>query len=141
MSDMDNLLDATLDDIADLPEFKPFPAGAHRCLLTLESKEIAGHPAVEATFTLQETIEQSNPEDAPSKPQDTANSAFFLDNEFGQGNLKKLVAPIAEALGYSTLREIVEGTKGVEVLIISAVQIDKNDDTKKYLKVKELQVV
>jgi len=50
MSDLDNLLDTTLDDLEDLPSFKPFPSGAHRCLATFATKEIGGKEVVELSF-------------------------------------------------------------------------------------------
>ena len=34
--DIDNLLDGTLDDLADAPEFKPFPLGAHKIVMKWE---------------------------------------------------------------------------------------------------------
>ena len=141
MSELDNLLDGTLDDLEDLPEFKPFPAGAHRVLATFAEKEINGNPAVELSLKLQETLEQSDPQEEEAKPGSESSTAFMLNNEFGRGNLKKCATPFGTALGYSTIREIVEGVKDVECVVVTTLRKDKNDPDKKYLNIKEIQVL
>ena len=144
MSDLDNILDSTLDDLADLPSFEPYPAGAHRVLLTLESESISEKmkkPCVEASFKYIECMELSNPQDTEPKEGDEANTLSFLDNEFGQGAFKAMATPLAAALGVSSLREVIENCKDFEVVILTSVQTDKKDPDKKYLRVKELQVV
>jgi hypothetical protein len=143
-SDLDSLLDTTLDDLEDLPSFKPFPAGAHQCTATFEQKDIGGRAAIELNFTLKETLELADPnlpESERSKPGDTANTMFLLENEYGRGNLKKCAAPFAEALNLSSLRDVVEQVRDVECVIISSIRVDKNDPDKKYLNVKEIQIV
>jgi len=99
---------------------------------------------VEANLTLLVTVELADPnthEEELSVEKDTANSLFMLDNEFGQGALKAIAKPLGEALGCSSLGEVVEQTTDVECLVITKVQIDKKDKDKKYLKITELQVI
>lgn len=141
MSDLDNLLDATLDDLEDLPSFAPFSAGAHKVLASFSTKEINGKAAVELDFEMVETLELADEQDPMPKQGDKANTMFMLDNEFGRGNLKKCALPFGEALQLGTIREIVEGVQSVECIIVTGLRTDKNDATKKYLQVKELQVV
>lgn len=141
MSNLDNLLDLTLDDLADLPEFKPFSAGVHQVLATMDTKEVGGKPCVELSFKLIETAEKANPQDPDSNAGDTASTLFMLDNEFGLGNLKNCATPIAVALGCSSIRDVVEQCKDVECLIVTSIRVDKNDPDKKYMQVKELNVV
>ena len=53
-------LDETLDDLADLPQNKPFPAGAHLVQLKIRRNEKkAGQYIVEMTH--QEVVELTNP--------------------------------------------------------------------------------
>lgn len=149
MSELDSLLDTTLDDLADLPSFQPFVAGTHRVLASFDTKEINGKAAVELSFKMIETIECADSNDqaalengqAPNKEGDTSNTMFMLANEFGQGNLKKCAVPFVEAFNYSTIREVVEGVKEVECVVITSLRADKNDPDKKYLQVKEIAVV
>ncbi len=140
--DIDELLDATLDDLEDLPEFKPFSAGAHTATLSLTRKKIGDHPAIEANFILIETLELADStEEAPSKAGDLASAAYFLDNEFGRGKFKELCKPLAAHLGVTKLSEIVEETQQLEVMIVTSIRVDKKDASKKYLNIIELQVV
>ena len=138
---INDLLDVKLDDLADLPSFKPFAPGAHRVLATFGTKEINGKPAVTLDFTYLELVELADENDEPSKEGDTANTMFMLDNEFGQGNLKLCAMPFCAALNLSTIREVIEQVKDVECVIISTVRKDKNDPDKKYLSIKEIDVV
>lgn len=139
--DVNDLLDATLDDLEDLPEFKPFPAGAHRVSATFESKEINSKAAIELSFKMIESMELANPQEAAPNAGDTSNTMFMLDNEYGRGNLKKCATPFGVAMGLSSIRDIVEQVTDVECMIITSIRPDKNDPDKKYLQVKEIQVV
>ncbi len=147
MSDeMDSLLDETLDDLADLPSFKPFVAGAHRVLATLEAKEVSNTLAIELSFkylAIEELADQNLPEEDQPKEGDTASTLFFLNNDIGQGKFKIMGGIFAEALGCvgATKREIIEAVTDIECIIISSITVDKNDPDKLYLDLKELQVV
>lgn len=141
--DIDSLLDATLDDLADLPEFKNFPVGTHSCLATLEKKVIGDHPAVELTFKLKEHLELADgtTEEEMCKPDDTASIAFMLDNEFGQGKFKKVATVFGEALGLSNLGEIVAQVTDIDVVVTTNLRKDKKEEGKFYMGVVELAVV
>lgn len=141
MSDLDNLLDATLDDIADLPSFAPFSAGAHRVSASFGTKEIGGKTAITLDFKMIETLELANPQDPMPKAGDESNTMFIISNEYGLGNFKKCAAPFAAAMGFKNNREIVEGVKDVECILVSTIRVDKNDPDKQYLSVKELSVI
>lgn len=146
MSDnFDNLLDASLDDLADLPEFSNFPAGAHKCTLSIVQKTINNKPAMEVKLTGIETVELSKPEeDQPINAGAVSSAAYFMDNEFGQGAFKKLIAPLAAHLGVSTLREVVEQAEGMEVTAITSYRTGKkkpgDDEAPVYFEIKKLLV-
>lgn len=140
-SELDNLLDITLDDLDDLPSFKAFPAGVHRVLASFSSKKVANHPSIEVSFKLLETMELANENDTPAKEGDESSTLCMMDNEFGQGSLKKLATPFAQALHLSSIREVVEQVQEVECVISTSLQQDKKDADKFYLRVKELEVL
>lgn len=150
MSELDNLdiLDATLDDLADLPSYEPFPAGHHRVKVTLESEKISERmkaPYVEMVLEAVETIELVDADASkPTNPGDKCSTLFNLGNEFGLGNLKKCCKPLAAALGTESIRECVEQCNDIECEVITSISIGKTDGKpdpdKKYLNIKELQV-
>ena len=141
MSEIDSLLDATLDDLDDLPEFKNFNPGVHRVLASFSIKGINNKDVVELAMKGLETLELANPTDEPIKEGDSSSVIFMLDNEFGVGNFKKIATPIAAALGTTTNRETIEQCKDVECLIVTSLRQDKNDKDRFHLNVKELNVI
>lgn len=148
MSDLDNLLDATLDDLEDLPSFTPFPRGAHRVLASFEEKEINGAQCVELNLTMIETIEYSDPLTAEelakgkgTKEGDTCNTMYQLANKYGSGHFKAAAAVFGEHLGLTSLRDIVDQVTDIECIVITSLRPDKNDKDKFYLDVKEIEVV
>ena len=131
-TNLDSLLDISLDDLADLPEFLVFPAGAHRCTVNFETKKIGEHPAVEVKLTLLEVMELSNASDTPPETGAESSCAYMLDNEFGQGNFKKLMTPLGQHFGVNKLSEIVEAAKGMEAVVVTKQRKNK-DKTQTYL--------
>jgi len=134
------LLDAQLEDLADLPEFKVFPPGTHRVSVTFGTKEINQHPAVEMKMKMIDTVELANVSDETPAPGDECGVAFMLDNEFGQGNLKQVMLPLAAACGTGSIGETIQAANGMEVTVTTGLRADKNDKDKKYMSIKSLMV-
>lgn len=143
MTDMniDALLDTNLDDIADLPSWEAFPAGAHRCTLAFEKKQIGDHPAVEAKLAAIETLELAKPADtSPLKAGDSTGVSFMLDNEFGLGKLKALLVPHAEFAGSTKLGEIMDRLDNCEVVVVTKQRANK-DKTQYYTDIVKMELV
>ena len=143
MSDanIDSLLAMSLDDLPDLPEFKVYPAGAHRVTMKFEKKQIGTHPAVEAKFTMIATEELTDPaKDQPVDAGTESSVAYMLDNEFGLGNLKDLLKPLAAHFGLSSIPEIMEAAANLEVVIVTKTRQNK-EKTQTYLEITQLIVV
>ena len=138
---MDDLLDGTLDDLADAPEFKPFPAGAHQVKIFFDAtKKINEMPAIEVKLVHIETAELTNPEDTPPKAGDSTNVIYILKkktetgtivrNELAEGQFKQLLASLAPAFPDATSnRAIMESAQGYEVLAVTSVRVNKKDPT------------
>lgn len=139
--DMDSLLDTTLDDLEDLPEFKVFQPGGHKLSVTFSQKEINSNPVIDISCTLIETVELEDKQAEADPPGTISSTPCFLNNEFGRAQLKRLSKPFAEKFGYSSIREVVEGVQDVEVLAITAQRTDRLDSSKKYLNIVELTVL
>ena len=138
--DMDKLLDSTLDDLADAPEFKPFPAGTHKVTITILQKKIGTHPAFEVGMKAVETIELSNSDETPLAAGATTSVAYMMDNDLGQGNFKKILASLASHYGAKSNRELISEAQNAEVLVVTKVRMNK-DKTQSYTDIVELQVV
>ena len=142
MSQIDDLLDITLDDLEDLPEFKPYPAGVHKVLLSMEKKEVNKHPCVEISLKLIETLELAEPtKDEAPKAGATSSVLCMMDNEFGRGNFKLIAIPIGQALSISKAADVVEAAKDIECLVVTTIKIDKLDKSIERMNIKAVSVV
>ena len=130
---MNDLLDETLDDLADMPETKPFPAGAHLVDLTVKRiPKKAGGYVVEMTHV--EVMELANPADNHPAPGDK--STVFIHtkkkdgtpNELGQGQLKLVLKPLAALYETAVISEIIDQCKsGVRCAVLVTVRKPKED--------------
>lgn len=140
MNDMLNsMLDSTLDDLADLPEFKIYPNGTHRVTISFEEKDVNGHPSVELKMAAIGTEELSNPSDTPLSAGEVGSVLYMLDNEFGQGGLKKILQVLGKHFGLGNLREIMEASAGLECLVTTK-QRQNKEKTQSYLSIYSIEV-
>lgn len=152
---MDDLLDGTLDDLSDMPEFKPFPAGAYKLKLNFDSKKkINDMSAIEVKMTCVEAVELNNPEDTPPAPGDTTNVLFIMKkkddngkvvrNELAEGQFKELMKGLAPAFPTAkSTREMMEMAEGFEVLGVTSIRENKKDknNIKRYTSIDSVQVI
>lgn len=128
--DLDSILDSSIDDLADLPEFAVFPAGVHTVVINWESKEVNKHPAMELKMRAVETVELSNPEtDSPLTAGTESSVLYMLDNEFGQGKFKTLIKQLAGHFGTTKISETLEASQGMEVQVVCKVRQSKDKST------------
>ena len=127
MLDMDALLDGKLDDLADMPEFKPYPVGAHVIKISWQLKDKEGkkplvinkHPCIQLNVTGVKTAElPAGSEDQPIKEGDTTNILFMMDNDMGQGQFKNIVRELAAHFQTTSVRETLEKSEGAECLAV-----------------------
>ncbi len=143
---LDALLDGTLDDLADMPEFKPFPVGAHHILGTIVDKAtnkkdwVGGHPAFELKMKIVETLEMANPEEPPAKAGDETNVLYMMDNDMGQGAFKKLLQAVSAKFGAQSPRALIEQVKNLDMNVITKQRANK-DKTQMYTDIVEVMVI
>lgn len=132
---IDSILDSTLDDLADVPEFKPFAAGSHMATLNLEVKDIQNKPAVEWKLTHIETLELADPTGTPPKAGDICSGAFIFvandgtPNELAQGQFKALLKPLQAHFGTASNRDTIEAAQGAQVVVTMSQRAGKKGST------------
>lgn len=137
-----DILDMTLDDLEDLPTFEPYPAGAHKVLVSMELKTINDKKNVEVLLKLVETMELAEAtKDVALEAGAETSLLCGLGNEWGRGEFKNIATPIGTALGISNNRELIAACNDIECIVVTYLQQDKNDKTKFRTKIKELVVV
>ena len=142
--DIDAMLDGTLDDLADLPEFKPFPVGTHAVVLTIVDKTAAkdrvnNHPGFEVKMKAVETLELANSDDTPLAAGAETSVLYLLDNPIGQGSFKKLLASAAEHFGAKSNRELIADLNGATVAVVTR-QRQNKEKTQTYTDIVEMKV-
>ena len=134
-----DLLDDTLDSLADLPVNKPYPVGTHRVILNFEEKVINTKPAVQLKLKGIETAELGDPtKDVPIDSGQETQLLYILKNndgtanEISQGQLKNILTPLVEAGAISgrSTRELLLACNGLEVLVTTGLR--QNKETKEF---------
>ena len=142
--DIDAMLDGTLDDLADLPEFKPYPVGTHAVVLTIVDKtapkdRVNNHPGFEVKMKAVETLELANSDDTPLVAGAETSVLYLLDNPIGQGSFKKLLASAAEHFGAKSNRELIADLQGATVAVVTR-QRQNKEKTQTYTDIVEMKV-
>lgn len=152
VANIDDLLDGTLDDLSDVPSFKPFAEGAHMCKINWEVTAINNIPTVKLKLAHVSTEELVNAEDTAPVPGDETEVAFMLKkkdntkNELAEGQWKEILAALKAGipeLAAATNREVMEATNNMEVLVVTNIRKNAKDpaDIKYYTGVKSVSVV
>jgi len=133
-----DLLDSTIDELADLEAFTPIPAGSHLLIITWETKEINDKPSVIMGLKVVETLEMANAAEEAPEPGKTSDIAFILvkddgePNTMGQGQLKEVLTALQPTFGGDSLRETMEASNNAEVVATLKVRANKKDPDQKY---------
>jgi hypothetical protein len=153
--DIDSLLDGTLDDLADAPEFKPFPLGVHKIIMNWETKQLddkkeSGKKNTLVTLKMKamETIETPAGSEEVCSPGQEENIGFFLVHhsspkamEIGQGAFKEIMRSLAGHYGAKSNRELMAESAGAEALVTTGHRTDKQDKSKKYTTLEKLMII
>jgi hypothetical protein len=140
---IEDLMDASIDDLQDLPPFEIPPVGHYKLNLSLTNKVVNDKPCIEAGFVVIETLELKDPGAAPAEAGTKFSQLFTMDNEFGQGGFKLFIKPIIDGLGLQGKRvsEILAAVQNVAIAATVKHRQDKKDKTKIYANVVNPEVV
>lgn len=136
ISDFDALMDASMDDIDDLPPIGVPPSGSYdlRVSASREKSDKSGSEYIKVTYevtNVNEIKDSSESEDvkagqkfyemfSPFKKDGTA-------NEIGMGTLKERLRPFAEKLGTTRIGEILAQVKDVDSTAELVRRADRKD--------------
>jgi hypothetical protein len=128
-----SILDGTLDDLADLPGFKVPPTGGYAVSIVSNTVKTVGTHVntVEAKFKIKEVLEISeqgvDEKDMPLAGDEFA-VLFMTDNETGAGFLKEYLKVIGPAVGSQKTKEILELSKGLDLVVVTKRTYNKDAD-------------
>lgn len=139
-----SLLDANIDDLADLPPLEAPPTGMYTFNLKIVSdRKINDKEAVIMELEVVEVLEVANPEEADqAKVGQKFSEAFILGNEIAVGRMKMALKPIGEGLGVTKIADIIAATSaGVQITATNKRRVDKTDPDKKYASLSNITVL
>lgn len=122
-------LDASIDDIEDLPGFNTPPSGAYVVTMPKwEDKVVAEHPLVQVDFQIMEVSEVNDvlhkdeatgEEEKAPQIGDIFSISGMRDNKFAMDKFKKSVLkPLAAKFGTSKIGETLDAAKNGQFVII-----------------------
>lgn len=151
MENFDDILDESLDDILDLPELRAFANGAHKAIITWHPKdhsdEAKKKPVYGLKLKLVETLELADPNPDPEDviaPGTETYTSYDMNHEvYGAPSFKALVAPLAEHFQTRSVKEILEKSNGMEVVVTTKQRFGKDDKKKEqpYTQVIKLMLI
>lgn len=135
---LDALLDGGFEQLADKPEFKPFPAGVHAVNVFFKEKQFGEKgkdgEGFEVKFKYLENLELVNSEDKVPKADDemtlnlnlTAEKEGTRDN--AQGNLKIIMAAAKVKFPEAnSVRELIASIGGQAAAITTSIRPNRQD--------------
>lgn len=154
MTDILNLLDSSVEELADLERFTPIPAGTHKLRLQWSFPEHDTQVVVQLKLEVVETLEMANSSEPAPEPGKSGNIRFPLQNKdgspimsksgkpmtMGQGQLKEVVAVLAPHFGGGTLREVIDNSQGAEVVATLKVRKSSLDPDMMFNEIKAILV-
>lgn len=131
-SSFDNILDSTLDDLADMPSIQLFPAGAHK--VKVEFKVNREKKSIQVCMVYVDVLELADPTATAPAPGDK-NSVFLnminkdgSANEYSQGALKLMLQSLkAGGFDGANSGEIMEAAKDAEVAVVTKIRLGKGE--------------
>jgi hypothetical protein len=155
----DSILDTSLDDVADLPEYADYlPTGHYKLLIAdcekkvvettnKETKQKEGSPVVQVTYEVVEVLELKDSTEEPLvKPGMRFSESYWLngDSEKKKKTLEIIKArykELSEQFKWTNVAEIVAGLKGLTITAAIRSVPDKNDKGRFYIQTKNLQAL
>lgn len=133
ITNLDAFLDIHLDEIPDLPSFLTIPNGAHLVKLMVPKID-HDKGTISITGTYIGTEELDNADDSAKLP---SGAGGFIGETFRPGKenpqagvqrIKMLFKDIADARGWMSVRDILNGIEGMEVIFVTKLRAGKKDE-------------
>lgn len=133
-------------DLEELPSFDPWPNGAHVATIefkrtVFENSDKQKVPAIrmELKYVSTEQLEDDTYDGKLPNADDTYSFMYQIQNEFGQGALRNVLEPLAEATGITKTLELMEHVRGFTVLVVTKQRYDKKNDVQR-MNITDIQI-
>jgi hypothetical protein len=153
--DLMNLLDSTIEELADLQKFEPLPKGSYRLSVNWTLPEDDEFVIVQLKLTMLEVLQIPGIEDPELFPAVGKAATFYMRlqrkdgepmvwkdgtaNTQDQGRFKEVLlalAPVFNPDGSLSNRQMMEASEGAEVVATLGVRASKKDPDSKFNEIK-----
>jgi hypothetical protein len=151
-----DLLDATLEDLADLKKFEPLPVGSYRMGIKWSFPADDQVVIVQLDLAVLECLEVPGVEE-DKLPEVGKKASFYMRlqnkdgspilwpsgevNDQDQGRLKEILlalAPVFNPDGTLSNKGMIEASEGAEVLVALKIRVNKRDPDMKFNQIKSI---
>lgn len=150
LSDIDALLDASMEDLEDLPPVGAPPSGHYNLTVTMAVEEIGDEKkkVVTASFVVDAINELKDQSEATEVAPGQQFKTFYhtvkkdgTPNKFGIGSLKALCAPFADRLGVTKIGEIVNGVNQMAITATIRRRVSRKNEDQYNLEIKDIVIL
>lgn len=153
--DLMNLLDSTIEELADLQKFEPLPKGSYRLSVNWTLPEDDEYVIVQMKLTMLEVLQIPGIDDPEQYPAVGKAATFYMrlqrkdgepmvwkdgtPNTQDQGRFKEVLlalAPVFNPDGSLSNRQMMEASEGAEVVATLGVRASKKDPDSKFNEIK-----
>lgn len=145
--DIDALLNASMDDLEDLPPVGVPPSGHYNLTVSFDVKEVGDDKKQipVATYTVDAVNELSDQDEASEVAVGQQFSEFFYlmkkdgeRNTFGIGKLKQRLVPFAERFGTTNIGELLKNVQQIAITAEVKRKPNKKDEDRPNLDLKNV---
>jgi len=147
---LDALLDASMDDLEDLPPSGVPPTGHYNLNVTFSIEEIGDEKkeVIMAKYIVDAINELKDPDEASEvQPKQEFAEFFHLTkkdgsvNKFGIGKLKQRLTPYVERVGTKSIRELINGVKEFAIAASVKRTVNKKNEDQYNMDLKDVVVL
>lgn len=138
--------DMVLDDIEDMPTFAAWPSGMYHVVANdgFIPDDVNDSPVFRLPLTLKAVlgiVESDGEDNTPPVEGSELGLMFQRNNKFGAANYKMYANPIGKKLGLTSVAEVNEQSKGIELHVLLNKVQSKKDKSKWFNRTVEVIVL
>lgn len=145
---VDDLLNASMEDIEDLPPVGAPPSGHYNLLLSMEKREVGEKDVICADFEITAINDLKEGEDPEEVKEGQKFTIFYhvtkkdgTMNKFGIGQLKELLKPFATHFGKNNIGELINDVKQMNIAAAVKRKVNRKNEDQYNLNIKDIVIL
>jgi hypothetical protein len=123
--EFDSILNTSIDEIDDLPDYANFPDGTHNALLTLEKKQMQDEPRMVLNLKYVSSITLVSLEEEAPKAGTIASTIYDVTHPLGGPAFKKAIGNVLTAMEIKNFGEALKQIQDIPVVVTTKISTTK----------------